>query len=130
MKLRIQGDSLRLRLTQTDVRTLTETGAVTDAMQVAPGAALRYSLRAADAEVSDPAAGGALAATLDGGALTVLIPRSWVAPWMESDTVGFEGTVPAGDGRTLAILIEKDFACLDESRDEADAFPNPHATAC
>lgn len=122
MKLRIQGDSLRLRLTQTDVRTLTDAGAVADEMQVAPGASLRYALRAADAE--------ALAATFDGSALTVLIPRAWAGSWMESDTVGFEGLMPAGDGRTLAILIEKDFACLDEDRDEADAFPNPHAAAC
>ena len=122
MKLRIQGDSLRLRLTQTDVRTLTDTGAVADEMQVTPGAALRYGLHATDTE--------ALTATLDGGTLTVRIPRAWVASWMESDTVGFEGEVPAGDGRTLSILVEKDFACLEEDREEADAFPNPHAAAC
>ena len=122
MKIRIKGDSLRLRLTQTDVRTLTDVGAVADEMQVAPGVAFRYSLHAADTE--------ALTATLDGAALTVLIPRAWVGPWMQSDTVGFEGVVPAGDGRTLGILVEKDFACLDEGRDEADAFPNPNATVC
>jgi hypothetical protein len=33
-----------------------------------------------------------------------------------------------GDGKTLRILVEKDFACLTKPphEDDADAFPNPN----
>jgi hypothetical protein len=89
-------------------------------MHVGPGAALRYALRA------DPAADG-LRATLDHGLLVVTLPAAWAKPWAEGDRVGFESTQDAGDGRTLALLVEKDFACLHGPRDEPDAFPNPAA---
>ena len=117
MKLRLQGDSLRLRLTRPEVYQLAEAGRVESAMHVAPGAALVYGLRAADAD--------ALTATFDGATLTVLVPRAWVGPWADGDAVGFEGTTDAGDGRTLTLLVEKDFACLHRRADDADAFPNP-----
>ena len=35
----------------------------------------------------------------------------------------------AGDGRTLALLVEKAFACLHKRPDEPDAFPNPLAAS-
>ena len=117
MKLRIKGDSIRLRLTQTDVRTLAETGAIESAMHVAPEASLRYGLRASG--------GDALAVEMDARGLVVLVPEAWIAPWATGDEVGFSGEQAAGGGRTLAILVEKDFACLHKRPDEQDAFPNP-----
>ncbi len=119
MKLRIKGDSVRLRLTQPEVRQLAEAGAVEDAMHVAPGAALPYGLRAADVRQ--------LRADWTGGTLTVLVPQDWIGDWAQGDGVGFDGEQEAGDGRTLSILIEKDFECLHQRPDEPDAFPNPLA---
>lgn len=121
MKLRIQGDSVRLRLTQTEVLQFAETGSVEDEMRVGPDAALAYGLRAADLD--------RLAVEMDGSALTVLVPRDWVGPWAEGDGVGFDGEQNVGDGRTLAILVEKDFECLHKRPDEPDAFPHPLADA-
>ena len=119
MKLRIKGDSLRLRLTQTEVRQLADTGAVESAMHVAPGVTLTYGLRAAERRQ--------LAVEGEAFELVVLVPRDWIGPWAEGDDVGFEGTHDAGGGRELAILVEKDFACLHKRPDELDAFPNPLA---
>lgn len=119
MKLRIKGDSIRLRLTQTEVRTLAETGAVESAMCVAPEAALAYGLRASG--------GSELRVEMDARGVCVLVPQDWIEDWAQGDMVGFEGEQDAGDGRTLAILIEKDFACLHKRPDELDAFPNPLA---
>lgn len=121
MKLRIKGDTLRLRLTQPEVQQLAETGAVTDAMHLAPGLLLSYGLQTADIDH--------LQATFEKEKLTVHVPRTWVGPWAGGDGVGFEGTQDAGDGRTLALLVEKDFACLHRRPDEPDAFPNPLADA-
>ena len=121
MKLRIQGDTLRLRLSRTDLATLDQTGAVEAVLHAAPGAALRYALRVADVPH--------LGATVDGAAVTVLLPRPWAAGWAGDARVGFEGTQDAGDGRTLAILVEKDFDCLHRRPHETDLFPHPDADA-
>ena len=120
VKLRIKGDTLRLRLTQNEVARLAAEGAVEDTLHVAPGAVLRYGLRA-DANARD------LGAVWEDGTLTVLLPAAWVGPWAEGDGVGFDGIQDAGDGRCLSLLVEKDFACLHEVRDEPDAYPNPFA---
>ena len=121
MKLRIDGDSVRLRLTPSEVRQLAEAGRVDDSLHLAPGAALTYGLRAADVP--------ALGARWDGTALTVLVPSDWIPAWAEGDGVGFDGAQEAGGGRRLAILVEKDFECLHKRPDEPDAFPNPRADA-
>jgi hypothetical protein len=120
MKLRIKGDTLRLRLSQTEVAAMAAEGSVEDALHVAPDACLRYRLYA------DPEA-AALGAVWNGSLLTIVVPAAWVGPWATGDGVGFEGTQDAGLGRTLSILVEKDFACLHEARDEPDAYPNPFA---
>jgi hypothetical protein len=44
MKLRIQGDSLRLRLTQNDVAFLQHLGLVESTIRFAPGRVLSYSV--------------------------------------------------------------------------------------
>lgn len=119
MKLRIKGDSVRLRLTQTEVLQLAEMGAVEDEMHVAPGIALTYGLRAA--------AVNRLIVNWNDTGLTILVPRDWIGPWAEGEDVGFDGKQDVGGGRTLAILIEKDFECLHKRPDERDAFPHPHA---
>ncbi len=118
MKLRIKGDTLRLRLTQPEVALFAAEGCVEDALHVAPGAALRYRLYA------DPEA-TALGAVWNGSLLTVVVPEGWARPWAEGNEVGVEGAQAAGEGHTLTLLVEKDFACLHEARDEPGAFPNP-----
>lgn len=121
MKLRIKGDSLRLRLDQADVATLRDAGRVTDVLHVAPGLALTYGLEAADV--------AELQVDYRATTMMVLFPRDWLGPWASGDQVGFAGEQPAGEGRTLGILVEKDFACLHKRADEPDAFPHPHADA-
>ena len=103
MTLRILDDSLRLRLSPDEVRQLDATGVVEATMHVAPGAALCYAIRAADVD--------GLAAELDGATLAVLVPRDWTEDWALGDVVGFEGAQDAGDGRTLALLVERDLGC-------------------
>ncbi len=119
MKLRLQDNALRLRLSRGDVRRLAETGAVEASTPIAPDAAVRYALRAADVP--------RLRAEVAGLTLTVLVPREWVDGWEDDVHVGFAETQDAGDGRALAITVEKDFDCLHRPADRADAFPHPDA---
>lgn len=123
MKLRIRGNSIRLRLSQGEVARLAEVGRVDDAIVFGPAQQLAYSLVAGD--VSAPRA------VLEGSAIVVTLGREHARAWASSDEIGIEAAHDLGNGATLSILIEKDFACLvpREGEDDGDAFPNPHSSA-
>ena len=113
MKLRVRSGSLRLRLSQKEVERLRDTGSVEERLDVAPGAALSWTIAAADVE--------AVRVSLDGARLRVEAPRATVRAWCETEEVGFGGTEGA-----LTVLIEKDWECLKpRGEDDADAFPHP-----
>jgi hypothetical protein len=121
MKLRIKGDSLRLRLTQTEVRELAERGSVEDRVRFGGGVSLVYRLR------RDPAA-ASITASYAGGAVDVRLPERAALGWCDSNEVTLAGTQPATADAELRIVVEKDFACLTprEGEDESDHFPNPN----
>ena len=120
MKLRIKGNSIRLRLTQTELDQLQTDGRVEETTAFGPGRRLVYALAAAEGL-------DALIATFDAGELVVSLPADWIDEWAASDRVGFEGTQPLSDGEALDLLVEKDFECLHKRPDEEDAFPHPLA---
>ncbi len=59
--------------------------------------------------------------------LLVTVPDGIAREWALGESVGLEATQSVGDSGTLAILVEKDFACLTPrtGEDEGDAYPNP-----
>ncbi len=119
MKLRIQGNSLRLRLSRGEVERLDKTGSVHDGIEFGPGSKLTYYLK-----VSNDAS--AAQARLNGSTLEVDVPGALVRDWAQSDRVGISAEQYLDAERTLLILIEKDFACIHkEGRPEEDTFPNP-----
>jgi hypothetical protein len=117
MKLRIRGDTLRLRLTQGEIRRLRETGSVVDTIHFGTGE-LHYELRSADVP--------APVARFDGNKIEVSLPRARANAWADGDEVGIAAEQPLEHG-TLSLLIEKDFRCLAPraGEDDGDAFPNP-----
>jgi hypothetical protein len=120
MKLRIKGDSLRLRLTKGEVSQLDTGGTVEDQVRFGGGAALVYRLKS-DAEVH------ALTASFVQGAVEIRVPRSSAHSWANSSEVTLAGAQPISAGDELKIMVEKDFACLAprEGEDESDHFENP-----
>jgi len=122
MKLRIKGDSLRLRLTRPEVEQLGTAGAVEDRIHFAGGKVLMYRLKR-DAEAVQ------LVASFADGVIEVRVPEAAARQWCGTDQVALDGTQSNG-GTSLRILVEKDFACLKprEDEDESDNFPNPQTT--
>lgn len=116
MKLRIRGDSVRLRLTRGDVRELLATGAVDDATRFPGGSTFRYRLTA----LTDCSEVGA---SFAGATLTVALPAGLARGWGESEEVGIRLALPLDAGE-LGLLIEKDFPCLTArpGEDDSDAF--------
>jgi hypothetical protein len=105
MKLRIQGNSLRLGLNQSEVAQFSKTGFVEDSVQFAPGASFSYALES----MSSLSAPQALYAN---GWLRIQVPGAEATQWVTSDQTGISGEQPIASGTHLSILIEKDFQCL------------------
>lgn len=121
MKLRIKGPSIRLRLTQSEVAGFAETG-LWQEMTPMPGGMLTYKLqRSAEAK--------GLEARWEEQTLTVLVPVSAADAWTSTAEISMRGEITLESGETLKLLVEKDFACLDNTEeDQSDNYPNPHAT--
>ncbi len=124
MKLRIKGNSLRLRVSPSELKSLLNTGHIEETIHFAPaqGAELTYAL-----ELSDRAP--EMVTRYQPQRVTVVVPSQDAQAWAGSDQVGIYGSIPAGDAQ-LEVAVEKDFACLDKADgDNYDAFPNPRQGA-
>lgn len=119
MKLRIQGDSVRLRLSRSEVEVFAAVGRVADAVHFGSRHTLTYVLKI---DLCD-----AMHADFGDGTLTVFVPQTWAQTWASSDRVGFEESQAMDEGRTLRLLVEKDFDCLHKRPDEDDLFAHPLA---
>jgi hypothetical protein len=117
MKLRIQGDLLRLRLTQKEVGHLHDHGLVESAIRFPSGRTLSYLL------ASSPDA-PEVSVDYEGDSIRFVAPRAVATAWAESSEVTIEGPRHS----CVQILIEKDFQCLHKPAErDPDAFPNPLA---
>ncbi len=117
MKIRIEDNSVRLRLRKSEVTALSEGGVLCGSTEF-PEHTFKYCLKASPS-VSD------LQASFSKGTITVLLPESWARGWAAAPTVGFE-TQQDLDGATLHLLIEKDFVCLDRDPEtQKDQFAHP-----
>lgn len=114
MKLRIKGNSLRLRLTRGEVERLSDEGFMSETMSL-PGAALEYSVHA-DKTARE------MSVQFADQALRVTVPAHAILEWAATEQISLSAT----HGPTR-ILVEKDFACLQprEGEDDSDAFPHP-----
>ncbi|NNE55840.1 MAG: hypothetical protein HKN32_07465, partial [Flavobacteriales bacterium] len=119
MKIRIKGNSLRLRLTQSEVDHLSEHGSLMEATEFPNGHIFEYGISCASEDF--------IPASFTGNCITVSPPIQEVKKWAGSDKVSIEEWVDLGNGKQLRVLVEKDFACLTERthEDESDMFPNP-----
>ena len=119
MKLRIQDNSIRYRLTRTEVDALSSEGSVSASVSFPNGSRLEYSIKTSSLT-------GQPRADYSAERIVVQIPQATARQWAATEEVSIRGAQPLEDGE-LSILVEKDFACLTprEGEDEADMFPHP-----
>jgi len=125
MKLRIRGDSLRLRLKRSEVDQLAAGDGIVEETHF-PGSVLTYRL-----DVSD---NSDVSATFSNDTLFIRLPRSNVVDWASTDEVSLFAEQELSGSDTLSLLIEKDFSCLEpghhrDCEDDEDTFPHPAAQA-
>jgi hypothetical protein len=125
MKLRIKGNSLRLRVTPSEVNQLLRCGGLREHVQLAANANGRLTY-----EVISSRSASTTIVAYQFGNITVSVPEIQLSYWAGSDDVGLYADVALSDDQALSVAIEKDFACLDRSdADNEDTFPHPNLTA-
>jgi len=128
MKMRMQANAIRFRLNCKEVAELAKAGRAQESVEFGPavGQRLVYALEV-NPELSS------VAADYQEGRITIRLPRWQAREWLETEQIGIDGEQTLGNGRSLRILIEKDFQCLHtETRQtgdefDPDAYPNPSA---
>ncbi len=120
MKIRIKGNSVRLRLTKTDIANFGEKGVLTESTEFAGGNMFSYSIQQKEGiEV--------LEASFVNNTIIVWVPLAIAKEWIQTEVVGFNNKLSRLAQDELFILIEKDFVCLDHTlEDQSDNYPNPN----
>jgi hypothetical protein len=121
MKLRMTAGSIRLRLSQTDVRNFVENGAVEEEVRFGASGKQRLAYRlerSQDVSV--------LTANFVNNSVTVAVPHAMADDWAGTDRVGISND---GTGSPVTVLVEKDFTCLVPriGENDKDTFPHPGA---
>ena len=122
MKLRIKGNSIRLRLGQSEVRRLAIDGTIEEITAFGPSKEQRLSYAlCVSPEAPD------VSATFTDRRIVLRVPRSVIDQWATTDQISILALQRIGDDGELRILIEKDFECIEAASDEPqeDAFPHP-----
>ncbi|HMC98566.1 MAG TPA: hypothetical protein VKH37_00385 [Ferruginibacter sp.] len=122
MKIRIKDNSIRIRLTRSEIDKFGREGNVSSSTEFG-SSTFTYAIRV-DERVKE------LSAELVNNTLTMFVPLSVARQLMETDAIGFNNKMIFPNGNSLFLLIEKDFKCLDNEvlEDQSDNFDNPLAT--
>jgi len=120
VKLRIRDNSLRLRLTKTEVELARADGLVRGRVQFAGSNSFEYVFESSPATVRAEA-------HVSNNVMTIRVPEAEVNRWADSEQISIAAEQVLDNGDLLSILVEKDFTCLAprEGEDESDMFPNP-----
>lgn len=121
MKLRLLDDSIRLRLSRSEVLAASEKGVVEGQTRFPDGSRFTFALEGLDGEPGASAA-------YENDRLVVKLPSPDISAWaMDDSAVSLHGELPLPAGGRLKLLVEKDFQCLTPRSDEdqSDLFTNP-----
>jgi hypothetical protein len=115
MKLRLNENSVRIRVRRSEVQRFAESGTVTECLRFPDGHTLTFGLTCADVE--EPTA------SFTSHRVEVLLPRTAGASWARGNEVGVYGR-----NGEFEILVEKDFRRTSlPSPDDEDRYLNPRS---
>src|SRR5690349_15750914 len=118
MKIRIRDNSVRIRLSKSEVALFAKEGHVEERTEFVNSALVYAVKRSADETLS---------ADFVNGNLTLYVPANILQFWASTDLVGLDYNMPLPNGNHLYLLIEKDFKCIDApiTEDQSDMYENP-----
>ena len=118
MKIRIKGDSIRFRLTQTEVKALSENGKIYDSTNFGK---VKFTYGVVLNEEIEH-----LQASFINNSITLEMPQVNGKSWHDNNIITHDHTLRTSEGNELYLLLEKDFTCIDNRvEDQSDNYPNP-----
>lgn len=121
MKMRIKDNSIRLRLTKTDVDDLRNKKTVGSKTVVSSSEMFQYSLQVSS-EVKN------ISAQFIDGKISVSISAEMANILTETNEITVKGHQENGEAEKLFLLIEKDLQCLDQTEEsQDDMYENPNS---
>jgi hypothetical protein len=120
MKLRIRDNSLRLRITKTELKTFAAEKKVECTINFPGTEKMNYVLTWSDDET--------YSASFSGNTVFAAVANSAGKSWLDDNEVSIDHKITLADGSPFRLLVEKDFQCLSERKeeDESDMFINPN----
>ena len=119
MKLRVKGNSIRLRLTQPEVQRMQTEKKVYESIDFGDDAVLYYELRSEPCDKK-------ILPIFKSNRITIVVDQAVINDWADSDKVSISGNYEISDQNHMILLVEKDFKCLSpRDEDETDMFPHP-----
>lgn len=122
MKIRIKGNSVRFRLSKSEVASLAENGYLEE-RTVFVSNTLKYIITITDASI--------MSIDFYNGSINLLVPQNLMQEWSTSNMVSLQEVMQLKNKIELHMLLEKDFKCIDAiaTEDQSDYFENP-AKSC
>jgi hypothetical protein len=122
VKLKLHGNSIRVRLTRSEVARFGACGRLEEAFVYGPSPSqqLTYGIESVSSD--------SVGVRVDQNGIFAQIPASLADEWTTSDRVGVSGEVNHPDGRRIDVLIEKEFRRIHGGNNDPDLYPNPLET--
>lgn len=116
MKIRIEANSLRLRLRKSELDVFAQEEVISQLISFGQKS-LVYRLKMYNEDE--------ISAQYNDNIITVMLPKEIAKTWVTTDLVSLENKVSEPE-----ILVEKDFkctteACIESQKDQSDFFENP-----
>jgi hypothetical protein len=122
MKIRINGNSVRIRLSRPEVDRFGKEGYLEEKTEFG-SASFVYALQSKKD-------GDGLSASYEANKMIMFVPEQIQQEWVTTEKVGYDATMPIGNGKTTYLLLEKDFKCVDGEHieDQSDNYEHPTKT--
>ena len=119
MKIRILGNTLRIRVKMFETQALQNSGLIEEVLEFGPDDSDKLRFQVISGYEN-------FAIEQHGTSIRIVVPKALINSWTTTDLVGFEEVITTSKGSEIKVLIEKDFACLDSDREyEEGSYPNP-----
>lgn len=120
MKLRIHGNSIRLRLTRSEVERFAHNGRIESALDFGaiPARQLSYGLLVSPRPEC-------MAVEYCSDHITISVSPAVAQDWTTTDRIAISDRQLLGNGAHLDILVEKEFRRMRDTQPDPDLYPNP-----
>lgn len=118
MKIRIKGNSIRLRLTKTDVQNLKTHSYIEETTTIGTQQVFKYALKIDDEKEQ-------ISAYFNDNKITIYLSKTEANIITDTAEITVKGSQKNGEEKDLLLLVEKDLECLDStSEDQSDMYEN------